>query len=150
MGGPATLGGNRPLPLVAHPGEAPTVARRAPRAADTRSRLRRSWRRTPGPGGRRLSGPGPRSGRPRLRRARLRRSRSARGLLRARSCGLGLTLLAPNLVDGPSRDFLGSPAIPPRLLRALLDVLVLSLSLRTGTAWHRFPPVLAVLTPLSW
>lgn len=115
--GPAPLGSNLALTLLAHTGKAAAPTRRAPRCRGAPAKTRLS----------RL--PRPRAGalRPRLGRPRLARARPLRP---------GLALFAPDLVHRSRRDFFGTATIPSRLLCALFNVFVLSLSLLTGTAWH--------------
>src|ERR1700674_5798976 len=129
MGRPSALSGDFPLALVAHPSEAAAGARRTPRAARPSRRLRRPARRRC----------------PRFRRFRLARPRPDRWLLRAGSLGLGLALLAANLVHRAGRDFHSASTVPPGFLRALFDYFVLPLSLRTGTPWHRTLPSLLLI-----
>src|SRR2546421_4769927 len=132
---PSTRGGDLPLSLIAHPSETPAVAGRTPRAASASSGLR-----GPACRGSVVAGPGPGRTRPRcagLRHSRPARARPARGLLRAGSLGFRLTLLAPDLVHGSGRDFLGATAVPPRLFGSLFDVLILPLPLWAGSPWHR-------------
>src|SRR5205823_6656420 len=132
---PSTRGRDLPLSLIAHPSETPAVAGRTPRAVSASSGLRGPARR-----GSVCAGAGPGRTRPRgagLRHSRPARTRPARGLLRAGSLGFRLTLLAPDLVHGSGRDFLGATAVPPRLFGSLFDVLILPLPLWAGSPWHR-------------